>query len=47
MAKYSRKRLFGILAIIFGVLVIANPSIIAYIIGLYLIISGILGLLEE
>ena len=47
MAKYSRKKLFGIVAIIFGILVITNPAIIAYIIGLYLIISGLLGLLEK
>ena len=47
MAKYSRKKLFGIVAIIFGILVIAKPDILAYIVGLYLIISGILGLLEE
>jgi len=47
MAKYSRKKIFGIVAIVFGVLVIAKPDILAYIIGLYLIISGILSLVEE
>ena len=47
MAKYSRKKIFGIVAIVFGVLVIAKPDILAYIIGLYLIISGILSLIEE
>ena len=47
MAKYSRKRIFGIVAIVFGVLVIARPEILAYVIGIYLIVSGILNLLEE
>ena len=47
MAKYSRKRMFGIVSIIFGVFVIAMPNILAYVIGLYLAVSGILNLLEE
>ena len=47
MVKYSRKKIFGIVAIVFGILVIAKPDILAYIVGLYLVISGILGLLEE
>ena len=47
MAKYSKKRIFGIVAIVSGVLVIAMPNILAYVVGLYLVISGILNLLEE
>ena len=47
MGKYSKKRIFGIVAIIFGILVIVNTRLLAYVIGIYLIISGILSLLEE
>jgi len=47
VAKYSKKRVFGIVAIIFGILVILNTRLLAYIVGIYLIISGILSLVEE
>ena len=47
MVKYSRKKLFGIVAIVFGILVISKPDTLAYVVGLYLVISGILTLLEE
>ena len=35
----------GILAILAGIIVIAKPKIIAYIIGFYLIIAGILAVI--
>ena len=47
MAKYPKKKIFGIVAIIFGILVVINTRLLAYVVGLYLVISGILTLLEE
>lgn len=47
MVKYSKKRISGIVAIVFGILVILIPKFLAYVVGIYLIISGVLGLLEE
>lgn len=41
----STLKIVGIIAIIAGILVIAFPAIIAYIIGIVLIIYGILSLL--
>ena len=40
------KPILAVIAILFGILVIAFPSLIAWIVGLYFIIQGILLLLE-
>jgi len=34
--------IFGILTLLFGILVLAKPQILAYLIGAYLIIVGII-----
>ncbi|HIH37721.1 DUF3096 domain-containing protein [Candidatus Woesearchaeota archaeon] len=35
----------AILSIIFGILVIMNPAFLAWIVGLYLIVTGVLSLM--
>lgn len=39
--------LLGLLGIFFGILIIAIPEILAYLVGAYLIISGILMLIDR
>lgn len=36
----------GILSILFGVLVIAKPKLLAYIVGFYFIVVGILAIIQ-
>ena len=36
---------FAIISIIFGLVIIAKPNIIAYLVGLYFIITGVFALL--
>jgi len=47
MAKKQtdRKKVMAILSIIFGILVIMNPAFLAWIVGLYLIVTGVLSLM--
>ena len=47
MVRYSKKRISGIIAIVFGILVVIIPKFLAYVVGIYLIISGVLSLIEE
>tara|TARA_Y100000310_G_C20652544_1_gene800240 strand:+ start:1063 stop:1215 length:153 start_codon:yes stop_codon:yes gene_type:complete len=44
-AKTDTKKAIGVLAIIFGVLVIFNPALLAWVIGIYLIITGVLNVM--
>lgn len=39
--------ILGLLGIFFGIIIVVMPEILAYLIGLYLIISGILMLLDR
>ena len=36
----------GILSILFGILVIVQPRILAYLVGIYFIIVGVLGIIK-
>ncbi len=36
----------GIISILFGILVIARPKVLAYVVGAYLIVVGILALVR-
>jgi len=42
--KTSPKSLMGILWIVFGLVIIIWPSILAFVVGAYLIITGIMSL---
>ena len=39
--------IIAFLMIIFGILVIVNPNIVGILVGIYLLISGILSLIDE
>lgn len=41
------KDIIGLLGIFFGIVIIAVPEILAYLVGAYLIIVGILSLLDR
>jgi hypothetical protein len=41
----SLSMVFAIISIIFGLVIIAKPNIIAYLVGLYFVITGIFALL--
>lgn len=47
MAKQTSDKAVAILSIILGIIVIAAPQIIAWAIGLYFIITGIMHLAEK
>jgi uncharacterized membrane protein HdeD (DUF308 family) len=37
----------GIIALIFGILIIAKPKLLSYLVGIYLIIIGLLGIISS
>jgi len=37
----------GIIAIIFGILILVRPEIVAWLVGIYLIVAGVLALLRR
>lgn len=41
MAKGSRKKFIGLLGVVFGVIILLKPDILALLVALYLIIAGI------
>ena len=43
----SKTKWSAILALIFGILVIIKPDLLSYVVGLYLIITGVLGLMDN
>ena len=46
LLKSGRKEI-AVLSIIFGILIIVKPDILAWLVGLYLLITGILALVSE
>lgn len=46
MAKKMDRKMVGILAIVFGVLVFVFPSILNYLVALFLIVFGIMKIME-
>ncbi|MFC1972314.1 hypothetical protein ACFLVE_02775 [Chloroflexota bacterium] len=47
MAFLSNKIVVGIIAIVAGIIVLINPAIIAWVIGIFLIVWGILTILGK
>ena len=46
MAKKIDRKMVGILAIVFGVLVFVFPSILNYLVALFLIVFGVMKIIE-
>jgi uncharacterized membrane protein HdeD (DUF308 family) len=46
MAKKMDRKMVGILAIVFGVLVFVFPSILNYLVALFLIVFGVMKIME-
>lgn len=47
MALLANKMVLGIIAIVAGIIVLINPAIIAWVIGIFLIVYGILMILGK
>ena len=47
MALLANKMVMGIIAIVAGIIVLINPAIIAWVIGIFLIVYGILMILGK
>ncbi len=44
--RFRHRNIIAILSIVAGVLILLSPSILAYMVAIYLIVSGILQLME-